>query len=94
MEPYRAAAGPWLSRKGEWRDEVIRSGRYGPVTESRFEHTQHLSGKGFVDMVSSWSWIANLEERERTEVLERVREMVGDQLALQYETALYVLRLR
>lgn len=93
--PLRAAAGPWPSGKGEWQSALAATGLFGPQREERHENVQRLDPDGFVALVSSWSWIANLDEPERDGVLRRVRELVGPgDVTLRYETALYVMRKR
>ena len=70
--PYRGDAPAHAS--GAWRDAF--AGR--ELTEWTFAFTQTLDGDGLADRVGSTSFIAALEEGERSGVLERVRALAGE----------------
>ena len=72
MAPYRGDAPAHAS--GAWRDAF--AGR--ELTEWTFAFAQTLDGDGLADRVGSTSFIAALEEGERSGVLERVRALAGE----------------
>jgi ubiquinone/menaquinone biosynthesis C-methylase UbiE len=84
--PYREAAGAFPAE--QWREAFAQTGRFEPLRS----HHVHLSDPdGFIALVASWSWIANLPARERAGFLTRVRELIGDQaeLPLRYRTEMH-----
>lgn len=87
---HRDAAGPWPSGTDQWQQALADSGRFATPRSSSFENLQEIEPDGFVAMVSSWSWIANLEDDTRSEVLADVRGVVGDApFTLRYETEVF-----
>ena len=72
IAPYRGDAPAHAS--GAWRDAF--AGR--ELTEWTFAFAQTLDGDGLADRVGSTSFIAALEEGERSGVLERVRALAGE----------------
>lgn len=87
--PYRQAAGEFPAER--WLDKLEATGRFEPLRSAEAEHVQRTGPDGFVALVASWSWIANLPERERTRLLVDVRELIGDQreLRLRYRTEIH-----
>ncbi len=62
---------------GAWRAAFERTKLFGPLEERVFANEQSLDADGLVDRVASISFIATLDEKERTEVLRRVRALAG-----------------
>jgi hypothetical protein len=90
VTPPRLASGPFPAGGDTWRAALEATGRFMPLSGAGIDHVQHVDADGLVALVASWSWIANLPERERTAVLAQVRELVGgsSELALRYRTEL------
>lgn len=89
--PYRAAAGPWPAGKGDWEPVLADLGLFGEPVFSEHAHVPRLSPEELVALVSSWSWVANLPGDQRTSVLDRVSDLVGEQaeVELDYVTESY-----
>ena len=96
VEPHRTAAGDLPSGGDVWKEALAASGRFSALTSSSFDHVQEIAPEAFVAQVSSWSWIANLDEETRGEVLRRVGEMVAGEarVRLRYATELHWARCR
>jgi SAM-dependent methyltransferase len=92
--PYRRAAGEFPG--AQWREELERTGLFEPLRSSEVEFVQRRDPEGFVALVASWSWIANLPGEEHARFLAQVRELIGGQreLALRYRTEIYRTRRR
>jgi SAM-dependent methyltransferase len=90
VTPHRRAAGRFPA-EDVWPQELRESGLFEPLSEAEARHRHDISGEELVALVSSWSWIANLPERERTAVLSGVRRLVAGEprLSLPYRTELY-----
>ena len=82
----RDAAVPWVAElaevmHGSAAEELLAGGDpmvgepFGPLDRELFRWANPISIDGLVDLVSSRSYIIGLDERERTAVLERVREL-------------------
>jgi len=56
-------------------DQVAGDGGYGPVTVSTFRYEQHLDEDGLIERVASQSWIAAMDDGERSTLLEQVRTL-------------------
>ena len=71
---------------------------FEPIEYRRFEHVQRLSRDGYVALVSSFSFVAALEDAERARLLEGVAEVLErhgvDELDQRWRTDLYVTRRR
>jgi SAM-dependent methyltransferase len=91
IEPYRSGTPSHYG--GEWRDPIESGGLFAPAGELEVPYEQQIETDGLVDRVCSTSFIAALSERERGEVLARVRAL-GDRaeqpLRLGYVTEAYV----
>lgn len=76
-------------------DGIAASGFFEPPEHARFGFWQDLDLPGLLGLVRSRSYIAALGESERTEVMERVRELYDsygrgpDGLRLRYRTTCY-----
>ena len=94
LDPYRAAAGPFPA--GDWKAALEATGAFAPLSSAEFDHVHTSSPDDLVALVSSWSWIANLADRERAGVLRRIRELAGTQerLTLRYRTEIHWTRVR
>jgi SAM-dependent methyltransferase len=93
VEPIRQAAG--TSPGGDWKLGLDERGLFGPFSDVEVDHVHRVGVDEFVDLVASWSWIANLPDEERTTVLGQVRSLVGSQpeLPLLYRTEIHWTRL-
>jgi SAM-dependent methyltransferase len=89
VEPIREAAGAFP--EGDWKLGLEQSGLFAPLSEVEVDHVHRIGSVEFVDLVASWSWIANLPDEERTAVLGEVRGLVDSQpeLALLYRTEIF-----
>jgi SAM-dependent methyltransferase len=90
VEPIRQAAGAFPPEE-DWELVVQDSGHFAPLSSVEVEHVQRIGPAEFVDLVESWSWIANLSAAERTSVLGRVRGLVAaePELSLLYRTEIH-----
>lgn len=78
-----------------WREPLERSELFGPVEERTFENAQELDAQGLEDRIGSISFVASLDEPERSEVLERVRALAGSgTVTLRYRTEVQVVSRR
>ena len=75
IAPYRGHMS--TLHTGAWRAAFERTKLFGPLEERVFANEQSLDADGLVDRVASISFIATLDEKERTEVLRRVRALAG-----------------
>jgi SAM-dependent methyltransferase len=62
---------------GAWRAALERTELFGPLEEHVFPNDQALDADGLADRVASISFIAVLDEKERTNVLRAVRALPG-----------------
>jgi SAM-dependent methyltransferase len=94
IEPHRRAR-RYPAGDGDWRLALERTGLFEPLTRTQADYDHHLSGEDFVALVGSWSWIANLSDERRDDVLRAVRELLGDgrALTLRYRTEICSTRL-
>jgi SAM-dependent methyltransferase len=75
IAPYRGHASAFHT--GAWRVAFERTKLFGPLEERVFPNEQFLDANGLVDRVASVSFIAALDEKERTKVLRAVRAVSG-----------------
>lgn len=93
--PYRDAAGPWPSTTEQWQAGLDASGLFAPLRRAEFDNVQRTDAQGFADMVSTWSWVANIPGRERADVLARIVAMAGGgEVVLRYRTEVFCTRTR
>lgn len=92
--PYVGEAPSYAS--GRWMEVMKATGRFDPVDEHRSSTRHLLDRSGVVDRVASTSYIANLPEETRGELLGRVAALVaeGETVELPYTTATYAYRRR
>jgi SAM-dependent methyltransferase len=85
LEPFRVAAGPFPAQP-DWERQF--AARFEPLRRFTERHVHALTPEQLITLVGSFSWIANLSERQRGEVLERVGELVGGyrRIELSYAT--------
>jgi SAM-dependent methyltransferase len=69
--PYRPHTSAFHT--GAWRAAFERTRLFGPFEERRFPNDQSLDADGLADRVASMSFIAALDENERTKVLRAAR---------------------
>jgi SAM-dependent methyltransferase len=93
--PHREAAGAFPAEGDAWREAICSTGPFAPLERSDADHVHHTTGAGVVDLVASWSWIANLPGARRAELLAVIRELIGadTELALPYRTEIHRTRL-
>jgi SAM-dependent methyltransferase len=95
LDPYRKAAGPFPAEGDDWKSALQATGAFAPLSSAEVDHVLTTTPDDLVALVSSWSWIANLPDGDRADVLGRVRELVGPQqrLTLRYRTDIHWTRL-
>jgi SAM-dependent methyltransferase len=74
--PYRAHTSSFHT--GAWRVAFEGTELFGPLEGRAFPNEQSLDADGLADRVASVSFIAALDEKERTNVLRAVRALAGD----------------
>ena len=75
IAPYRGHTSSFHT--GAWRAAFERTKLFGPFEEREFPNEQSLDADGLVDRIASVSFIAALDEEERTKVLGAVRALAG-----------------
>ncbi len=75
IAPYRGR--PSAFHTGAWRAAFERTKLFGPFEGRVFPNEQSLDADGLVDRIASVSFIAALDEKERTKVLRAVRALPG-----------------
>jgi SAM-dependent methyltransferase len=73
--PYRDRPSPLHTES--WRAAFGRTELFGPLVERVFPNEQVLDADGLVDRIASISFIAALDENERTRLLRAVRALSG-----------------
>ncbi len=92
--PYVGEAPTYAS--GHWREVMAASDLFEPAGERRSVLVQQLDRQGLVDRVASTSYVANLPEGTRQDLLESVAALAPDSgtLSLPYDTTAYGFRRR
>lgn len=95
VSPYLEAAGPWPAGGEKWKSALRDCGLFGSLSSAEADHVHRLTAGDFVDLIGSFSSIANLAEPERESVLSEVRALVAPHasLTLRYRTEIYWTRL-
>jgi SAM-dependent methyltransferase len=75
MAPYRGHTSTFHT--GAWRAAFERTKLFGPLEKRVFANPQSLAADQLVDRIASVSFIAMLDEKERTKVLRAVRALSG-----------------
>jgi SAM-dependent methyltransferase len=75
IAPHRGR--PSALHTGAWRVALERTELFGPLEERAFPNEQFLDPDGLVDRIASVSFIAALDEKERTKVLSAARAISG-----------------
>jgi SAM-dependent methyltransferase len=75
IDPYRGHTSAFHT--GAWRVAFERTDLFGPLEERVFPNEQSLDVDGLADRIGSISFIAQLDEEERTKVLRAVRAFPG-----------------
>jgi SAM-dependent methyltransferase len=75
VTPYRGRTSTFHTRA--WRAAFERTKLFGPLEERVFPNEQSLDADQLVDRVASISFIATLDDKERTNVLRAVRALAG-----------------
>jgi SAM-dependent methyltransferase len=75
IAPHRGRASAFQT--GAWRTAFERTELFGPFEERVFPNEQSLDADGLADRVASISFIAALDEKERTKVLRAARALSG-----------------
>lgn len=85
VAPYRGHT-PAL-RTNAWRAAFERTELFGPLEAHAFPNEQSLDADGLADRVASISFIAALDDAERTHVLLAVRALAGaDHVTIRHDT--------
>jgi SAM-dependent methyltransferase len=89
LAPHREAAGEFPSGDDRWRRAL--EARFEPLAREEYEHVHRVAPDDLVALIGSWSWIANVPQPERGDLLARVRDLVGDspEIALPYRTEVF-----
>ncbi len=74
--PLRDAAGAFPSSTETVGDGVAVTGRFAPLERFTVVHEQELDAEGLVALAASMSWIVNLADDHREDVLAQVRALV------------------
>jgi SAM-dependent methyltransferase len=85
---------PQYGRSG-WREALVASGLFGPVTEGTFGLVQELDTDGLLARIGSTSYIATLPDPDRERLFDEIRALVADlprPLQLPYRTDTFVTR--
>ena len=90
----KQAAGDYPAGDGRWRDEIMHTGLFTDLQYAEFHHTQTLEPAQFLALVTSWSWIANLDAQQRQAALDDVAALVEREhrVEIPYRTDLYLAR--
>ena len=91
LDPYERAGAPPAQRyaSGSWREAFAASDRFGPLRSSSAEHRHVVDRDGLVAQLRSWSWVAAIEEPERSDVLARARELAPEEIVTTLRTDLH-----
>ena len=93
LAPYQADVP--THRHDAWRAAFEHTTLFGPLDERVFANEQRLDADGLEARIGSISFIAALEEPERSEVLRRARSLAGNGIAtVPYRCELQVCRAR
>ncbi len=91
IEPYHGETPS--HQRGAWRGPLAANGLFAAAGELEVPSEQELDVDGVVDRVGSTSFIAALPERDREDVLGRIRALASgwpEPLRLGYTTEAYV----
>ncbi|MBB1033561.1 class I SAM-dependent methyltransferase [Dietzia sp. CQ4] len=91
---HKQAAADYPTSEGRWRDELEHTGLFTDLQHAEFAHTQLLEPADFLALVSSWSWIANLDDHDRQTTLDDVDALLERErrIEIPYRTDLYLAR--
>jgi SAM-dependent methyltransferase len=73
--PYRGHMS--AMQTGSWQDPFERTKLFGPLEGRVFANDQSLDADGLADRIASVNFIAKLDEKERTKVVEAARALAG-----------------
>jgi len=91
LRPVRGGAPS--EREQPWRSALENSPFFGPGEERSFSWEQPHTADELAERIASVSFVAQLEEREREELLAQVRALVADRsepFCFRYRTDVYV----
>lgn len=96
IEPATKRAGPHPNERGFWSGELEQIGGFEPAQRAEIAHVHRLDRDRFVELISTWSFVANLPEAERADLLAQTEALLGDQdsVELDYVTELIWTRRR
>lgn len=92
LEEFRAAVMPLRDTGHDdryaWSDTLTDDPNFGDVERHTAQHVQRQAPEDFVAQVASWSWIANLPDSARRDLLAQVAELVAgeDEIVLHLRT--------
>lgn len=75
LEPHRG--GVPAHRDGAWRAAIDESALFGPLREATFANEQVVDAAGLADRVGSISFVAAMQDAERSALLDEVRGLAG-----------------
>jgi SAM-dependent methyltransferase len=89
IAPHRGH--PSAFHTGAWRAAFERTRLFGPLDERVFPNEQTLDADGLVDRIASVSFIAALDEKDRTKVLRAARALPrADRVTIHHDTEVQV----
>jgi len=89
LAPYRRQTSTFHTEA--WRAAFERTKLFGPLAERVFTNEQRLDADGLADRIASVSFIAALEEKERTKVLRAARALSGgSSVTIRHDTKVQV----
>lgn len=96
IAPLIRRGGEYPGERGAWDPRFEAIGGFEPVERAEIMHVHRLDAEAFVELISTWSFVANLDRAERRGKLEQVRELIGDRdaIELDYRTELIWTRKR
>ena len=75
LAPYRGQMS--AMQTGSWQGAFERTKLFGPLEGRMFANDQSLDADGLADRIASVNYIAKLDEKERTKVVEAARALAG-----------------
>jgi SAM-dependent methyltransferase len=78
---------PHPNQRGSWAPELEEIGDLEPIRRAELDNVQTVDRDRFIELISTWSFVANLEPAPRERLLERVAGLLGDQSSIELDYA-------